>query len=145
MPSPNGKIPGAEPPMRAVIDDPSTGRRFDGYRGIRDYIEHYFIDYHTVARLLSLEPLGDNQARVRVDFTGDFGHVVVVALRLDRLDCRSSCSRQALATSHHSDRAPMFFQNADIGIRDATRPSCDPLAQRRIGFKPNTTKCALAP
>lgn len=42
--------------MRAVIDDPSTGRRFDGYRGIRDYIEHYFIDYHTVARLLSLEP-----------------------------------------------------------------------------------------
>jgi hypothetical protein len=39
----------------------------------------------------------------------------------------------------------MFFQNADIGIRDATRPSCDPLAQRRIGFKPNTTKCALAP
>jgi len=60
----------------AVIDDPSTGHRFDGHTGIRDYIEQYFIGYHTVTRFLSMESLGDNRARVRVDFTGDFGHEI---------------------------------------------------------------------
>jgi hypothetical protein len=29
----------------AVIDDPSTGHRFDGHAGIRTYIEQYFIGY----------------------------------------------------------------------------------------------------
>jgi hypothetical protein len=27
----------------AVIDDPSSGHRFDGHAGIREYIERYFI------------------------------------------------------------------------------------------------------
>lgn len=60
----------------AVIDDSSTGHRFDGHAGIRDYIERYFIGYHTVTRFLSIELLGESRARVRVDFTGDFGHEI---------------------------------------------------------------------
>ncbi|CDZ62126.1 nuclear transport factor 2 family protein [Neorhizobium galegae] len=60
----------------AVIDDPSTGHRFDGHAGVRDYIERYFIGYHTVTRFLSVENISESQARVRVDFTGDFGHEI---------------------------------------------------------------------
>lgn len=60
----------------AVIDDPSTGHRFDGQAGVRDYIERFFIGYHTVTRLLSIEHLAPDLARVRVDFTGDFGHEI---------------------------------------------------------------------
>jgi ketosteroid isomerase-like protein len=60
----------------AVIDDPSTGHCFDGHAGIRRYIEQFFVGYHTVTRLLSLEDLGAGLARVRLDFTGDFGHEV---------------------------------------------------------------------
>ncbi|WP_167507773.1 nuclear transport factor 2 family protein [Rhizobium glycinendophyticum] len=58
----------------AVIDDPSTGHIFEGHAGIGDYVERYFRGYHTVTRFLSLTDLGDNKARLRVDFTGDFGH-----------------------------------------------------------------------
>lgn len=60
----------------AVIDDPSTGHRFDGHDGIRNYIEQYFIGYHTVTQFLSMNCLGYNKASVRVDFTGDFGHEI---------------------------------------------------------------------
>jgi ketosteroid isomerase-like protein len=60
----------------AVIDDPSTGHRFEGRAGIRNYIEQYFIGYHTVTRVLSIESIGDGKARVRVDFTGGFGHEI---------------------------------------------------------------------
>lgn len=60
----------------AVIDDPSTGHRFEGQAGIRDYIERFFIGYHTVTRILSIEYLSLKQARVRVDFTGNFGHEI---------------------------------------------------------------------
>lgn len=60
----------------AVIDDPSTGQCFDGHIGICTYMEQFFVGYHTVTRLLSLEHLGQGQARVRVDFTGDFGHEI---------------------------------------------------------------------
>ena len=60
----------------AVIDDPSTGHCFDGHRGVRAYIEQFFVGYHTVTRLLSLDHLGAGRARVRVDFTGDFGHEI---------------------------------------------------------------------
>jgi len=60
----------------AVIDDPSTGHRFDGRAGTRDYIERYFVGYHTVTRFLSIETIGESRARVRVDFTGDFGHEI---------------------------------------------------------------------
>lgn len=60
----------------AVIDDPSTGERFEGYVGISDYIERYFVGYHTVTRVLSIEVVEQKRARVRVDFTGDFGHEI---------------------------------------------------------------------
>jgi|SRR5450830_373318 len=68
----------------AVIDDPSTGHRFDGQAGVRDYIARFFIGYHTVTRLLSIEQLALNHARLRVDFTGDFGHEIgLLELRVD--------------------------------------------------------------
>lgn len=60
----------------AEIADPSTGHRFDGHPGIRDYVERYFIGYHTVTRFLSIEGISATRARVRVDFTGDFGHEI---------------------------------------------------------------------
>jgi len=60
----------------AVIDDPSTGHRFDGHAGIRRYVEQYFVGYQTVTRFLSMQRLGPRRARVRVDFTGDFGHEI---------------------------------------------------------------------
>ncbi|HBF47909.1 MAG TPA: hypothetical protein DDW91_16230 [Shewanella frigidimarina] len=60
----------------AVIDDSSTGHQFHGQAGIRDYIERYFIEYNTVTCFLSSESLGNSCARVRVDFTGDFGHEI---------------------------------------------------------------------
>lgn len=60
----------------AVIDDPSTGHRFHGHAGVRDYVERFFVGYHTVTRILSLEGIGANRARLRLDFTGDFGHEV---------------------------------------------------------------------
>ncbi|SDG77134.1 MULTISPECIES: nuclear transport factor 2 family protein [unclassified Duganella] len=58
----------------AVIDDVSVGRAFVGADGIRLYLEQFFVGYKTVSKLLSLEPLDDFAAIVRVDFTGDFGH-----------------------------------------------------------------------
>jgi ketosteroid isomerase-like protein len=68
----------------AVIDDPSTGHRFDGHAGVRDYVERYFLGYHTLTRFLSIARLGDDAARVRVDFTGDFGHEIgLLDIRLD--------------------------------------------------------------
>jgi len=70
----------------AVIDDPSTGHRFDGHAGIRDYVERYFKDYRTVTRLIAIENTGDSQGRVRVDFTGDFGH------EIGRLDLQTNAA-----------------------------------------------------
>jgi ketosteroid isomerase-like protein len=60
----------------AVIDDPSTGHRFDGHPGIRSYLTQFFVGYHTVTRLLSIEAVSEGRARLRVDFTGDFGHEI---------------------------------------------------------------------
>ena len=60
----------------AVIDDPSTGQRFDGPAGICRYVEQYFVGYQTVTRFLSMQRTGPQRARVRVDFTGDFGHEI---------------------------------------------------------------------
>lgn len=57
-----------------VINDPSTGHIFKGQAGVRDYVERYFIGYQTVTRLLAIETKSETQARLRVDFTGDFGH-----------------------------------------------------------------------
>ena len=60
----------------AVIDDPSTGERFDGQAGVREYVERFFVGYRTVSRLLSFTSTGEHQPRLRVDFTGDFGHEI---------------------------------------------------------------------
>lgn len=60
----------------AVIDDPSTGERFTGQKGVREYVERFFAGYHTVSLLLSVTPLENGRARARVDFTGDFGHEI---------------------------------------------------------------------
>lgn len=77
----------------AVIDDPSTGCTFNKRAGVRDYLETYFVGYHTVTRLLSLVGLGDARARARVDFSGDFGHEIGLLLvavdsagRISRID-----------------------------------------------------------
>ena len=59
-----------------VIDDPSIGHRFEGHAGIRNYIERYFVGYLTVTQFLSINRLPEGRARVRVDFTGDFGHEI---------------------------------------------------------------------
>ena len=68
----------------AVIDDPSTGHRFEAHAGIRDYLERYFLGYRTVTRFLSIRRLGEGRARVRVDFSGDFGHEIgLLALSVD--------------------------------------------------------------
>ena len=60
----------------AVIDDPSTGHRFERHVGIREYIERYFVGYRTVTRLISTRRLPDGRLKVRVDFEGDFGHEI---------------------------------------------------------------------
>lgn len=60
----------------AIIDDPSTGEVFPRHSGIRDYVERFFLGYHTVTRILSLTPIGPGHFRLRVDFTGDFGHEI---------------------------------------------------------------------
>lgn len=79
----------------ALIDDPSTGHRFEGHGGIQNYIEQYFVGYHTVTRVLAIEILGDCRALVRVDFTGDFGH------EIGRLDI--SVNRHGLITLLNAD------------------------------------------
>ncbi|HEX5933228.1 MAG TPA: nuclear transport factor 2 family protein [Pseudorhizobium sp.] len=60
----------------AVIDDSSTGERFECHTGVRDYIGQFFIGYRTVTRLLSLQELEDGRIRARVGFTGNFGHEI---------------------------------------------------------------------
>ena len=60
----------------AVIDDPSTGKRFDGHPGIREYVERFFVGYQTVTKVLSVKSLDASHVRVRVEFTGDFGHEI---------------------------------------------------------------------
>lgn len=58
----------------AVIDDVSVGDKFTGPVGVRTYLERFFVGYHTVSKVLSVEMLGDKRAMVHLDFTGDFGH-----------------------------------------------------------------------
>lgn len=43
---------------------------------MRDYVERFFVGYHTVSRLLSITLLDHGRARARVDFTGNFGHEI---------------------------------------------------------------------
>jgi len=58
----------------AVIDDVSVGEKFKNSKGVRTYLEKFFVGYHTVTRLESLEILDDRHAKAQVDFTGNFGH-----------------------------------------------------------------------
>ncbi|MCC4621524.1 nuclear transport factor 2 family protein [Xanthomonas cassavae CFBP 4642] len=68
----------------ALIDDPSTEQVFHGRRGIRKYIESYFVGYDTVARILALNHADELCSRLRLDFTGDFGHEIgQMVLRFD--------------------------------------------------------------
>jgi hypothetical protein len=60
----------------AVIDDVSVGGAFVGQDGVRDYLERFFVGYHTKSELLSLERLDDFNATIHLDFTGDFGHEI---------------------------------------------------------------------
>lgn len=58
----------------AVIDDVSVGKQFKKTAGVRNYLEKFFVAYHTVTKLESIELFNDLQAKAFVDFTGDFGH-----------------------------------------------------------------------
>lgn len=60
----------------AVIDDVSVGDEFVGADGIRRYVEQFFVAYHTASKPLSIKPLDNRNAVVRLDFTGDFGHEI---------------------------------------------------------------------
>ncbi|PZR27557.1 MAG: hypothetical protein DI535_10045 [Citrobacter freundii] len=56
----------------AILDDPSVGQVFKGHSGIRKYYESYFIGYRTQTRLVKLVVTSDNEAHIKVEFTGDF-------------------------------------------------------------------------
>ena len=58
----------------AVIEDISAGGKFERTAGIKKYIVDFFVGYHTVTKLLSLEHTKPGKLLVKVDFTGDFGH-----------------------------------------------------------------------
>ncbi|MBP1848456.1 hypothetical protein J2046_006747 [Rhizobium petrolearium] len=60
----------------AVIDEVSVGNAFVGRDGVRDYLERFFVGYHTKSELLSLDGLDDFHATIRLDFKGDFGHEI---------------------------------------------------------------------
>lgn len=59
---------------RAVIDDVSVGATFKRTVGVRRYLEDFFVGYHTVTRLISVDVSDGRRARARLDFKGDFGH-----------------------------------------------------------------------
>jgi ketosteroid isomerase-like protein len=58
----------------AVIEDVSVGETFANTPGVRRYIEQFFVGYHTVSRLESVELIDARHAKAQLDFTGDFGH-----------------------------------------------------------------------
>lgn len=58
----------------AVIDDVSVGDQFKNAKGIRKYLEQFFVGYKTVTKLESVEVLSDWNAKAQLDFTGNFGH-----------------------------------------------------------------------
>ena len=58
----------------AVIDDESVGEKFVNTAGVRTYLEDYFVRYHTVSKLKSVEVFDARHAKAQLDFTGDFGH-----------------------------------------------------------------------
>jgi len=58
----------------AVIDDVSVGEKFAKTAGVRTYLEKFFVGYHTVTKLESVDVLHKRRGKAQVDFTGDFGH-----------------------------------------------------------------------
>jgi hypothetical protein len=58
----------------AVIDDVSVGEKFANAAGVRNYLEKFFVGYHTVSKLESVEVLDKRRGKAQLDFTGDFGH-----------------------------------------------------------------------
>jgi ketosteroid isomerase-like protein len=58
----------------AVIDDVSVGEKFKNTKGVRKYLETFFVGYKTVTKLESVEILDNWNAKAQVDFTGNFGH-----------------------------------------------------------------------
>lgn len=62
----------------AIIDDVSVGDAFVGAKGIRQYLEQFFVGYKTVSTVLSTQQLDARKTVARVDFTGDFGHEIGV-------------------------------------------------------------------
>ncbi len=72
----------------AIVDDVSVGDSFVGRDGVRLYLDRFFVGYHTVSKLLSIETIDDFHANVRLDFTGDFGHetgILKIVLNSDGL------------------------------------------------------------
>lgn len=59
-----------------VLKDTSVGETFRGQKGVRRYLEDYFVAYRTVTRVLSIDLTDDRHATVRVDFSGTFGHEI---------------------------------------------------------------------
>lgn len=57
---------------KAILDDPSVGRKFNGKNGIREYFESYFIGYKTQTKKVALMVKNRNQAHLEVEFSGDF-------------------------------------------------------------------------
>lgn len=57
---------------KAVLDDPSVGKKFEGHAGIQQYFEDYFIGYKTKTRLVKLEVQSADNAHLEVEFTGNF-------------------------------------------------------------------------
>ncbi|BCH67523.1 hypothetical protein RvVAT039_pl03560 (plasmid) [Agrobacterium vitis] len=62
----------------AIIDDVSVGDAFIGPEGIKQYLNQFFVGYHTQSRLLSVGKQDDHTAFVRLDFASDFGHEIGV-------------------------------------------------------------------
>ena len=58
----------------AAINDVSVGETFTGTAGVRRYLEQFFVGYHTVSRIISVDVLDEARAKAHLDFTGDFGH-----------------------------------------------------------------------
>ena len=58
----------------AVINDVSVGDKFSNTAGVGEYLEKFFVGYHTVTKLESVEVFDDKHVKAQVDFTGDFGH-----------------------------------------------------------------------
>jgi len=60
--------------QNAVIDDESVGDKFQNTAGVRKYLETFFVGYRTVTKVESIEVIDPEHAKVKVDFTGNFGH-----------------------------------------------------------------------